>query len=86
MRASDFCRFIFKDGSQADFMCFELMIDRWPPPEYLVLAGRNFQRVSYSLLNDKQCPDIARGALYRHMPDTTIGETNGTPNAAPRSD
>jgi hypothetical protein len=76
---TDFCRFVFKDGSRLDFMCKELMVE-WPPPEYMCLAGRNFQRVRYSLIkdNDPRLRSItARGAEYRHMPNVVlIGEND----------
>lgn len=74
----DFCRFEFRDGSRADFMCAELQIESWPPPQFLCLAGRNFERVSHSLITDAEKPmlsNIARGALYRHMPEVVISST-----------
>lgn len=82
MRESDFCRFVFKDKSRLDFMCHELMIIEWPPPEFLTIVGRNFQRVSYSFLSsfEAEAKGCARGALYMHMPDVKIGVNDAKPS------
>jgi hypothetical protein len=71
---TDFCRFIFKDGSRADFLCRELMIESWPPPKHLTLKNYNFERVSASILSESasEIQQIARGSLYQHLPDIII--------------